>query len=83
MDQPRLVQAVSTVDEFQPIEFSTRDGRRVTIRAIHPDDAGEMQAAVGRLSGNARYSRFMSPLKALPPPCWIVPCGPGIANGPW
>jgi L-amino acid N-acyltransferase YncA len=47
--------------------MTLRDGRSVTIRAVRPDDADAMRAAFDRLSAEARYSRFMAPLKELPP----------------
>jgi len=53
--------------EFRPLETTLRDGRRVTIRAIRPEDAGHMQAAVARLSDDSRAARFMAPLKELSP----------------
>jgi RimJ/RimL family protein N-acetyltransferase len=49
-----------------PFEITLRNGRRVTLRAIRPDDAGALQQAFDRLSGEARITRFMAPLKQLP-----------------
>jgi len=49
-----------------PIEITLRDGRRVTLRAIRPDDAEALRNAFDRLSGEARITRFMAPLKQLP-----------------
>jgi RimJ/RimL family protein N-acetyltransferase len=60
-------QGGSAANDFPPIDFPTRDGRHVTIRAIHLDDAAELQDAMGRLSREARYTRFMTPLKQLSP----------------
>ena len=37
------------------------------LRSIRPDDREALQAAMGRLSGEARYMRFMAALKELPP----------------
>jgi hypothetical protein len=37
------------------------------LRAVRPDDADGMQTAIVRLSDEARYTRFMAPLKALSP----------------
>jgi len=51
---------------FQPIEATLRDGRRVRIRAIRPDDRAEVVQAFDRLSSEARYTRFMAPLRTLP-----------------
>ena len=51
---------------FQPIEATLRDGRRVRIRAIRPDDRDEVVQAFDRLSRESRYTRFMSPLLQVP-----------------
>jgi hypothetical protein len=51
---------------FQPIEATLRDGRRVRIRAIRPDDRDEVVQAFDRLSSESRYTRFMSPMLQLP-----------------
>jgi len=56
----------ATVD-FPPVRMTLRDGRSVTIRAVRSDDADAMRAAFDRLSADARYSRFMTALKELPP----------------
>jgi acetyltransferase len=53
---------------FQPIEVTLRDGRRVRIRAIHPDDRAEVMQAFDRLSSASRYTRFLAPLRTLPAP---------------
>ena len=53
--------------EFIPVEAELRDGRRVTLRAVRPRDREELQAAIKRLSPEARYTRFMSPLRELAP----------------
>jgi len=53
--------------EFTPVGVTLRGGRRVTLRAIRPDDRAALQAALGRLSGEARYMRFMAAVKDLPP----------------
>ena len=53
--------------EFRSIDLALRDGRSVTIRAIRGDDAASLQAAMRRLSDEARYTRFMAPLKELSP----------------
>jgi len=44
-----------------------RGGRRVALRSIRPDDREVLQAAFGRLSGEARYMRFMATMKELSP----------------
>ena len=51
---------------FQPIEATLRDGRRVRIRAIRPDDRDEVVQAFDRLSRESRYMRFMAPMLKLP-----------------
>ena len=53
--------------DFDPIDVQLRDGRRVTVRTIRVDDRDKLQAAVRALSPDARYSRFFSPLRELPP----------------
>ncbi|MCC7486644.1 MAG: GNAT family N-acetyltransferase [Burkholderiales bacterium] len=52
---------------FAPVRVALRDGRSVMVRAIRPDDADAMRAALDDLSPEARYSRFMMPLKQLSP----------------
>jgi RimJ/RimL family protein N-acetyltransferase len=56
----------TAVDEFPPVRVTLRDGRRVTLRAIRPDDADAMRAAFERLSAEARYSRFMMAVNLTP-----------------
>jgi acetyltransferase len=43
-----------------------RDGRRVTVRPILPQDAELEQSLVRGLSPEARYNRFFNPLRELP-----------------
>ena len=52
---------------YRSINVALRDGRSVTIRPIREDDAAGMQSAMARLSDEARYTRFMAPLKSLSP----------------
>ena len=52
---------------FTPIEATLRDGRHVRIRVIRPDDRDEVVQAFDRLSRESRYTRFMAPLRTLPP----------------
>jgi RimJ/RimL family protein N-acetyltransferase len=52
---------------FAPIEVELRDGRRVRLREIRPDDRDEVLQAFGRLSSESRYMRFMSAMRELPP----------------
>ena len=51
---------------FKPLEATLRNGRRVRIRAIRPDDRDEVVQAFDRLSSESRYTRFMSPMRQLP-----------------
>lgn len=44
-----------------------RGGRRVTVRAICPDDSEAFESAFQRLSPGSRYTRFFAPLRELPP----------------
>ena len=44
-----------------------RDGRRVTVRAVHANDRDAVQDVFNRLSPESRYSRFMSTLRELSP----------------
>jgi GNAT superfamily N-acetyltransferase len=50
------------------VTVQLRDGRVLTVRAIHADDRDKLQTAVRTLSPDARYSRFFSPLRELPAP---------------
>jgi GNAT superfamily N-acetyltransferase len=52
---------------FAPTEVELRDGRRVRLREIRPDDRDEVRQAFDRLSGESRYMRFMSSIKELSP----------------
>jgi ribosomal protein S18 acetylase RimI-like enzyme len=42
-----------------------RDGRAVTVRALHPDDRAEMLAAIGRTSMQSLQRRFFVPKKGF------------------
>jgi len=50
---------------FDPIEVALRDGRRVRLREIRPDDRDEVLQAFHRLSRESRYTRFMSSISEL------------------
>jgi L-amino acid N-acyltransferase YncA len=52
---------------FAPVTLSLKDGREVLVRTIRSDDEHRLQDAVRALSKEARYTRFMSPLRELPP----------------
>jgi len=58
---------VDELARFAPVEVTLRNGRRVRLREIRPDDRDEVQQAFARLSGASRYLRFMSFLKELSP----------------
>ena len=50
-----------------PFEAELRNGIRVTIRPIEPEDAQREQAFVRGLSPESRYFRFMNTLRELSP----------------
>ena len=43
------------------MNYSLRDGTEIEFRHIRPDDKGNLSAALGRLSPESRYKRFLSP----------------------
>lgn len=49
----------------QTRELSLRDGTRVRIRPVSPDDKGHIVDGLARLSEESRYRRFMTPLDTL------------------
>ena len=48
-------------------EVVLRDGTRVRMRAIRPDDAPRLVALYDHLSRDTRYQRFFSVMRRLPP----------------
>jgi len=48
---------------FSDFDATLRDGRTVHLRAIRPADEAELLQAFGRLSPDARYMRFMRPVR--------------------
>lgn len=48
-------------------ERALKDGTRLSLRAIHPDDKELLAAGVRELSPESRYRRFFSPLNRLTP----------------
>jgi len=52
---------------FVPLEVQLRDGQRVTLRGVQPQDSEAFQAVIKALSEASRYTRFMSPLRELSP----------------
>ena len=51
---------------FEPVVLRLRDGREVTVRAVCDEDKAAFSEAFQRLSADARYSRFMAPMRELP-----------------
>ena len=49
-----------------PVRATLRDGSKIVIRLIGPEDAASEQAFVQALSTQSRYFRFMSTLRELP-----------------
>ena len=48
-------------------DVSLKDGTRVRLRPIRPDDAPRLQALYDRLSRHTAYQRFFTVMKRLPP----------------
>ena len=48
-------------------DVALRDGARVRIRPIRPDDAPRLVAAYERLSAHSAYQRFFAVMRRLPP----------------
>ncbi|MFH1808519.1 MAG: GNAT family N-acetyltransferase [Pseudomonadota bacterium] len=48
---------------LDPIEERLRDGGRVLIRPVCPEDKSALRAGLGQLSVQSRYRRFMAPIK--------------------
>lgn len=46
-------------------ELELRDGSRVTVRPVTPEDKGAIQEGFRRLSPTSRYRRFLSPMAEL------------------
>jgi RimJ/RimL family protein N-acetyltransferase len=63
--QPAAPSAVAA--PYRRRAATLRDGRRVTLRAVRPDDGGEVVQAFERLSSESRYLRFMQHKKELDP----------------
>ena len=49
-----------------PVTVPLRDGRRASLREILPEDKERLQAAVGHMSTDSRYTRFMGTVRDLP-----------------
>lgn len=52
---------------YRARRVTLRDGRRVTLRAVRPEDAAEIVQAFERLSAQSRYQRFMQHKRELDP----------------
>jgi len=53
--------------EFIPVDLQLQDGRRVSLRAVRPQDKAAVQAVIRGLSEGSRYARFMAALRELSP----------------
>ncbi|WER48239.1 GNAT family protein [Cupriavidus sp. WKF15] len=51
---------------FTPTRLTLRDGRQILLREICEQDRAGLLAAFARLSDDARYTRFMAPMRELP-----------------
>jgi RimJ/RimL family protein N-acetyltransferase len=58
---------LNPTQDLAPHRVALRDGRSVMLRSVRADDAEGMQAAIVHLSEDARYTRFMAPLRELSP----------------
>ncbi len=50
-----------------PLGATFRDGRSAILRLVQPDDEGAFEAAFNSLSSHSRYTRFLAPMRQLPP----------------
>ena len=50
---------------FEEIHTRLRDGTRILVRPIRPDDKSALTAGMRRLSEGSRYRRFMAPIAEL------------------
>jgi RimJ/RimL family protein N-acetyltransferase len=61
---------------FVSIEVELRNGRRVRLREIRPDDREEIRQAFERLSRESRYTRFMAAVREVTPRMLDYAVGP-------
>jgi GNAT superfamily N-acetyltransferase len=61
-------QALGAPARPREIVVTLRDGSRVTVRPIRPQDAAPLRAGFERLSEDSRYRRFLSPMRKLSGP---------------
>jgi len=66
--------------EFAPVVLKLRQGQRVTVRAIRPDDRERLQSAVRALSEESRYLRFMGVLRELSPRLLEIATHPRVGS---
>ena len=64
-EKPGAMAGKGNIGEVLPRIVELRDGHSVTVRMIHPDDKEALRAAFLRLSADARYTRFLAPLRQL------------------
>ncbi len=64
--QPYTLSALPPTQTVQTLNL--KNGEDYRIRPILPDDAAALQRFVRKLSAASRKTRFMSPLRELPPP---------------
>lgn len=50
---------------FEPIHTDLRDGTRIILRPIRPEDKERLSEGLERLSERSRFRRFMAPVDAL------------------
>lgn len=56
---------MTTAQQLVPVEVALRDGTRLAVRPVTPEDRAEIEAGFGRLSAESRYRRFMAPTHTL------------------
>src|SRR5262249_32641607 len=66
--------------EFAPVVLRLKQGQRVTVRAIGPDDRERLQSAVRGLSEESRYLRFMGVLRELSPQLLEIATHPRVGR---
>jgi acetyltransferase len=57
--------AISPYPSDKEMEWPLRDGRKYTVRPLHPHDAEMLQELVRKLSPESRYFRFVSSMREL------------------
>jgi acetyltransferase len=60
--EPKATQDMTDA-HFQDLDATLRDGRSVHIRSMRPDDEAELLQMFERTSAQARYMRFMRPVR--------------------